>query len=485
MQNKSKKQKQKTKAKNKGKKQMTQKTQTNQLNQLNAISPLDGRYFNKTNKLSPIFSEYGLIFYRLQVEIKWFIELSNNPNIKELPNLNTETISYLENIINNFNISEAEKIKKIENTTNHDVKAIEYYIQNKFKENSILKNHISFIHFACTSEDINNCSHALMLKSGRDVITQDLSEITQILENHAKSWIDISMMARTHGQPASPTTLGKEFLNVYDRAKKQIKHILDTKIMAKINGAVGNFNAHSVAYPDINWPEVSKNFITKTLGLNWQAYTTQIEPHDYISELFHAFARINNIFIDLSRDCWSYISIGYFKQKLKAGEVGSSTMPHKVNPIDFENAEGNLGIANSLLNHLANKLPISRWQRDLTDSTVLRNMGVALGYCLLSYKSLIKGLNKLEVNVNKINQDINAPEQSALLGEAVQTVMRKYGISDAYEQLKAFTRGKDINNTLMQDFIKQLDIPEQDKKTLISLTPSSYIGLAKTAFEWS
>lgn len=463
---------------------MTTKSLSVNLNQLNAISPLDGRYFNKTNSLSPIFSEYGLMHNRLKVEIKWFIELSNSKDIQELPKLDQDTILYLEKIIKNFDISEAKKVKEIEKTTNHDVKAIEYYIQDKFKANNILKKYISFIHFACTSEDINNCAHALMLQEGRDVITQILSEITNILQNHAKNWIDISIISRTHGQPASPTTLGKEFLNVFHRANKQIQNILDVKIMAKINGAVGNFNAHHIAYPEANWPNISKTFITKSLKLNWQAYTTQIEPHDYISELFHAFARVNNIFIDLSRDLWSYISIGYFKQQLKAGEVGSSTMPHKVNPIDFENAEGNLGIANSILNHLANKLPISRWQRDLTDSTVLRNMGVCLGYCLLSYKSLIKGLNKLEINLNKINQDISSEEQWALLGEAVQTVMRKFGIQDAYEQLKAFTRGKDINKTLMQNFIKQLNIPEQDKKSLLNLTPSNYIGLANKSLNW-
>ena len=453
------------------------------MNLLN-ISPLDGRYQNKTKDLAPIFSEYGLIYYRLFVEIKWFIALSENKDITELPKLEQDSIKYLEDIYKNFDIKAAEKIKEIESTTNHDVKAVEYYLQDCFKNNSTLKNYISYIHFACTSEDINNCAHALMLKDGNKLMLDKINQVIELLDQQAKTWIDIPMMARTHGQPASPTTVGKEWLNVHQRLKRQQEQINSIKIMAKINGAVGNFNAHIAAYPGVNWPEFSKNFITKDLNLNWQAYTTQIEPHDYMSELFHAFIRFNTILIDLSRDIWGYVSLGYFKQKVIAGEVGSSTMPHKVNPIDFENCEGNLGLANSMFDHLALKLPISRWQRDLTDSTVIRNMGVAFGYSYISFQAILKGLNKLELNTDKIDADINSPEQWALLGEAIQTVMRKYGIDDAYEQLKAFTRGKQLDQTSIQDFIKQLNIPEKSKLELLKLTPRTYLGLAKTSFKW-
>ena len=450
------------------------KTILNQNHSLTAISPLDGRYKNKTSDLAPIFSEYGLIYYRLLVEIQWFIALSKNPDIKQLPELKDQTEQKLLNILQTFDLEEAQKVKEIEKTTNHDVKAVEYYLQDFFKSDPNLKPYICFIHFGCTSEDINNCAHGLMLKAGRKIILEQLSQITNKIFEQSKLWHKIPMMARTHGQPASPTTLGKEWMNVLARIERQIKTIKSIKVMAKINGAVGNFNAHTIAYPNIDWNNFSEKFIND-LGLSWQQYTTQIEPHDYMSELFDAIARTNNILLDFSKDCWGYISIGYFTQKLKAGEIGSSTMPHKVNPIDFENAEGNLGLANAILKHMSQKLPISRWQRDLTDSTVLRNMGLGFGYANISCKSLLAGLSKLEVNQSKISQDLD--NQWALLGEAIQTVMRKYGISDAYEQLKAFTRGKDIDQRSIQDFIKQLDLPQEQKDILLKLKPSNYLGI--------
>jgi adenylosuccinate lyase len=447
-----------------------------QLDSLTAISPIDGRYAAKTASLRAIFSEYGLIYHRLTVEVRWLQQLSRNADINEVPEFSAEANALLDSIVENFDPLQAQRIKEIETTTNHDVKAVEYYLKEQVADNAELNAVSEFIHFACTSEDINNLSHALMLKSGRDqILLPMLTEVLDMINCLAHQYAAIPMMSRTHGQPASPTTLGKEFANVVHRMRRQLKQIEAVKMLAKFNGAVGNYNAHLSAYPDSDWPSISQQFI-ESMGLTWNPYTTQIEPHDYIAELFDALARLNTIMIDFSRDCWSYISIGYFKQRTVAGEVGSSTMPHKVNPIDFENAEGNLGIANAMLTHMAQKLPISRWQRDLTDSTVLRNLGTGIGHVLIALDSLKRGIGKLEVNTAAIAADLE--NNWEVLAEPIQTVMRRYGVEQPYEKLKALTRGRKIDAQAVREFVEALEIPAAAKQELIKLTPASYIGNA-------
>jgi len=449
---------------------------TMDLSSLTAISPIDGRYARKTAALRPYFSEYGLIYHRLVVEVRWLQALSRNAGIDEVPVFSSEANQLLENIITNFTVEQARRIKEIEATTNHDVKAVEYFLKEQVSGTEELSTISEFFHFACTSEDINNLSHALMLKSARDdILIPELDHIIGELKRLAHENADVSMLSRTHGQTASPTTLGKEMANVAYRLQRQLDQIKKIPLLGKINGAVGNYNAHLSAYPDINWPEFSKQFV-ESLQLSWNPYTTQIEPHDYIAELFDSLSRFNNILIDFSRDIWSYISIGYFKQKTIAGEVGSSTMPHKVNPIDFENAEGNLGIANAVLGHLSSKLPISRWQRDLTDSTVLRNLGTGFGHMLIALDSLKRGINKLEVNSQAIADDLDSNWE--VLAEPIQTVMRRYGVEQPYEKLKALTRGQSINAEIIREFVEQLDIPDTAKQQLIEMTPGSYTGNA-------
>lgn len=439
------------------------------------LSPLDGRYANKVNALTPYFSEYGLIKHRLIVEITFLMMLSAEPGIEELPPFTNEEIKQLFGLIEKFDEREAEKVKGIEKTTNHDVKAVEYYLKEKLK-NSTLKIHLEFIHFACTSEDINNLSHALMLKGGvENVILPKMLELNKIIVQLAKKWQKTPLLSLTHGQPATPTTVGKELKVFAKRLQRQIDSLKKQEYLGKINGATGSFNAHLIAYPKVKWLTLSKNFV-QTLGLTHNPLTTQIEEHDFQSELFDSIARFNTILIDLNRDLWMYISRGVFKQKLISGEIGSSTMPHKVNPIDFENSEGNLGLANALLHHLSEKLPNSRMQRDLTDSTVQRNNGVALGYSLLAYQSTIKGLNKLELNKKVIQDELD--KNWALMAEPIQTVMRKHAIPNAYEKLKELTRGKEISQKSVRDFIETLKIPKEDKDRLLKLTPSTYIGMA-------
>ncbi len=444
---------------------------------LMAISSIDGRYQQQTTDLAPIFSEYGLIHHRLIVEIEWLKALAAHKDITEVPELSTQAAQYLDDLIKNFDENEAAQVKSIEKTTNHDVKAIEYYIKEKLSANPELHAISEFVHFACTSEDINNLAYGLMLKRGRDdvlspAIEQLIAQLSQLAIDHASQ----PMLARTHGQAATPTTVGKEFANVVARLQRQIVQLNNTQILGKINGAVGNYNAHQISYPDIDWPAFSAQFVAE-LGLTWNAYTTQIEPHDCIAELAHTLIRVNNILIDLSRDIWGYICQHYFTQKTIAGEVGSSTMPHKVNPIDFENAEGNLGIANALLNHFADKLPISRWQRDLSDSTVLRNLGTAFAHCLISINALAKGLNKLQINQLQLEQDLQ--QNWDVLAEPIQTVMRRYGIEQPYEKLKALSRGKRVDQNVLADFVNTLDLPEDAKTALLSLTPATYIGYAE------
>ncbi len=448
------------------------------MNQLTNISSVDGRYHDKTKALFPYFSEYALIHYRYFIEIEWFKALSAENNIAELPTLTDKAIGYLEALQNNFNVETAQKIKDIEKVTNHDVKAVEYQLKEDFKGCAELTPYSEFLHFACTSEDINNTAYGMMLKNGREqVIAPQLFEVKQKLSELATAFRDTPMLSRTHGQTATPTTLGKEIANVVARLSRQCQQFNNVEILGKMNGAVGNFNAHLSAYPDVDWQRLSQHVIEQQLELTYNPHTTQIEPHDYIAEYCHSLIRANTILIDLARDIWSYISLGYFKQKVVKGEVGSSTMPHKVNPIDFENAEGNLGVANALLEHLAIKLPVSRWQRDLTDSTVLRTLGTAFGHSLIAYGSLLKGLNKLEVNDNRLAEDLdNAWE---VLAEPIQTVMRRYQVEGAYEMLKDFTRGKDINAETMQEFINELPIADDVKTNLKALTPEKYIGLAK------
>jgi adenylosuccinate lyase len=444
---------------------------------LNAVSPLDGRYAKHIDPLRPIFSEYGLIKKRVHIEIEWLVALSLDPELKEIPRFNQTTQKKLKTAAHKFSLKDAQAVKTIEQTTNHDVKAIEYWLKKTFKNDKSVMKVSEFIHFACTSEDINNLAYALMLKEGiENVILPKIEAIKNDLKGFAKQYADVALLARTHGQTASPTTLGKEFANVAYRLERQIKSLKTQPILGKINGAVGNFNAHLIAYPKKDWNKFSQKFI-KALGLSYNEYTTQIEPHDFAAEIFNNLSLINTIMIDLNRDIWSYISIGYFKQRMKKNEVGSSTMPHKVNPIDFENSEGNLGLANAILRHLSEKLPISRWQRDLTDSTVLRNIGVAFGYSLIAYQSLGRGLGKLQVNQVRINEDLdNAWE---VLAEPIQTIMRKRGIANPYEKLKELTRGnQNIDRVSLHQFINTLELPMQDKKTLLNLTPQSYIGLA-------
>ena len=448
------------------------------INPIFALSPLDGRYATSVEDLRPIFSEYGLMKARVCVELEWLKTLSAEPQITEVPEFSPETLAELDAIMNNFSLENAAEIKTIEATTNHDVKAIEYWLKQRLAHNAEIKQVNEFIHFACTSEDINNLSHALMLSEARDtVLLPKLKEITKKLQQLAHELAEVPMMSRTHGQPATPTTLGKEIANVLYRLQRQIKQLNKQEFLGKINGAVGNYNAHLIAYPDINWETLCQNFVEQSLGLTFNPYTIQIEPHDYMAEFFQTISRINTILIDFNRDVWGYISLGYFKQKVKAGEVGSSTMPHKVNPIDFENSEGNLGMANAVLGFLSEKLPVSRWQRDLTDSTVLRNMGVGVGYTILGLVAHLRGLNKLEANPAALNADLNATWE--LLAEPIQTVMRRYAIPNAYEQLKDLTRGKEgITPENLQAFIQQLAIPNTAKAQLLALTPALYTGKA-------
>ena len=447
------------------------------LTTLNALSPLDGRYQSKLDALRPYFSEYALIKHRAWVEVEWLKALAGAPELAEIAPFSAETIQELDAAISNFSEADASQVKAIEARTNHDVKALEYWLKEKFDGNAEVKKASEFIHFACTSEDINNLSHGLMLKSARDsVMLPFLNNLIARLTELAEQLADQPMLSRTHGQTASPTTMGKELANVVYRLQRQQKQLVNNEILGKINGAVGNFNAHLSAYPTFDWESFAKRFVT-SLGLTYNPMTIQIEPHDYMAELYDTLARINTILIDINRDIWGYISVGYFKQKVKAGEIGSSTMPHKVNPIDFENSEGNLGLANAVLRHLAEKLPISRWQRDLTDSTVLRNMGVAFGYTLLGYDSCLRGLNKLEVNPARLEEDLNNSWE--VLAEPIQTVMRRYGIENPYEQLKELTRGKGgINQASLHAFISELAIPAEAKQALLALTPASYTGKA-------
>ncbi len=449
------------------------------LTTLNALSPLDGRYQTKLDALRPYFSEYALIKHRAWVEVEWLKALAAASELTEIAAFSPATIKELDAAIANFSESDAAQVKAIEARTNHDVKALEYWLKDKFAANPEVNKASEFIHFACTSEDINNLSHGLMLKTARDeVMLPFLANLMARLRELATQLADQPMLSRTHGQTASPSTMGKELANVLYRLQRQEKQLKNNEILGKINGAVGNFNAHLAAYPDFDWEQFAERFV-RSLGLTYNPMTIQIEPHDYMAELYDSFARINTILIDLNRDIWGYISVGYFKQKVKAGEIGSSTMPHKVNPIDFENSEGNLGMANALLRHMAEKLPISRWQRDLTDSTVLRNMGVAFGYTLLAYDACLRGLNKLEINPEKLAQDLDASWE--VLAEPIQTVMRRYGIANPYEQLKELTRGKGgINQASLHAFIEDLAIPAQAKQDLLAMTPASYIGKAVT-----
>jgi adenylosuccinate lyase len=447
---------------------------------INALSPLDGRYAAKLSHLRPLMSEQGYMHRRVQVEVAWFIALSD-AKFAEFKPLSPGARTYLLGLVKNFSEADAAAIKEIEKTTNHDVKAVEYWIKSKFEARPELKAASEFVHFACTSEDINNTSHALQLKSGRDlVVLPALDKVITQLREMAHVYAEEPMLSRTHGQTASPTTVGKELANVVVRLAAAREKIAAVKLMGKMNGAVGNFNAHLSAWPDFDWEAFSRNVIETPeplgLGLTFQPYSIQIEPHDYMAELFDAVARANTILIDLARDIWGYVSVGYFKQRLKEGEIGSSTMPHKVNPIDFENAEGNLGLANALLRHLSEKLPISRWQRDLTDSTVLRNMGVALGYAVLAYNSMGVGLNKLELNREALSDDLDSSWE--VLAEPIQTVMRRYGVQGAYEKLKEVTRGKTVKAEDLHALIRSLEIPEAEKERLLKMTPSSYVGMA-------
>ncbi|WP_412757716.1 adenylosuccinate lyase [Legionella bozemanae] len=446
------------------------------LTALNAISPIDGRYINKTRALSPYFSEFALIYYRLTVEIRWLESLAANNAISEVPQLDQKAKDFLDDLLANFDEEEAIKIKEFEKQTNHDVKAIEYYLKDKFQHNASLQAITAFIHFACTSEDINNLAYALMVKQAiAQVIQPTLAEIMGGITLLGKQHADVPMLSRTHGQPATPTTMGKELVNFVARLKRPQQQLCEVLIPGKFNGAVGNYNAHVVAYPEVDWRKHCANFVT-SLGLSFNAYTTQIEPHDGLAEVSQIMVRINNILLDYTQDIWSYISLGYFKQKTVAEEVGSSTMPHKVNPIDFENAEGNLGMANALFIHFANKLTQSRLQRDLSDSTVLRNIGMAFSYSLIAYLSLAKGNDKLQINKRPLQEDLKSNWE--VLAEAVQTVMRRYNVPNAYEQLKTLTRGQGIDEQSLKQFIKGLSIPEEAKEQLIKLTPENYTGLA-------
>ncbi|MEW6997197.1 adenylosuccinate lyase [Colwelliaceae bacterium BS250] len=447
-----------------------------ELSSISAISPVDGRYGSKVKALRPIFSEFGLIKYRVTVEVRWLQKLAATPEIAEVPEFSAQANAFLDAIVTNFSEQDALRVKAIEATTNHDVKAVEYLLKEKVLDNAELNAVSEFIHFACTSEDINNLSHALMLKDCREqVLLPALDEILAELKKLAIEYKTIPMLCRTHGQPASPSTMGKEMANVFMRLKRQRDQIAKVELLGKVNGAVGNYNAHLSAYPEVDWHNFAETFVT-SLGVTWNAFTTQIEPHDYIAELFDAIARFNTILIDFDRDVWGYIALGHFKQKTIAGEIGSSTMPHKVNPIDFENSEGNLGIANALFAHLAQKLPVSRWQRDLTDSTVLRNLGVGFAHSLISYQSTLKGMSKLEVNEGALRAELDRNWE--VLAEPIQTVMRRYGIEKPYEKLKELTRGKRVDGDSMRAFIDTLEMPESAKDELKAMTPASYIGRA-------
>lgn len=443
---------------------------------LTAISPIDGRYASKVDQLRPVFSEFGLISNRVKVEVYWLKALADHSGITEVPSLSPAANQLLQNILDDFSEVDAQRVKDIESTTNHDVKAVEYFLKEKIAGNSELESISEFIHFACTSEDINNLSYALMLQQGREVIIPQIQQCIDAIKTIAVTTAAQPMLARTHGQSASPTTTGKEFANVAARLQRQQEQLLGVELLGKINGAVGNYNAHHAAYPDIDWPQFANDFVT-SLGLTWNPYTTQIEPHDYIAEFFHALSRFNTILLDFDRDIWGYISLGYFKQKTIAGEIGSSTMPHKVNPIDFENSEGNLGLANAIFSHLAEKLPISRWQRDLTDSTVLRNIGVGIAHTSIAIQATLKGISKLELNSDQINADLD--KNWEVLAEPIQTVMRRYGIEKPYEKLKELTRGQRITGPEIRAFIENLEIPEHAKQELIAMTPGSYTGYAE------
>jgi adenylosuccinate lyase len=446
------------------------------LSSLTALSPIDGRYGVQTAELRPIFSEYGLLRHRVLVEVRWLEMLAKHPGIAEVPALSGQAQDILTRLVENFRPEDAQRIKSIERTTNHDVKAVEYFLKEKIAGNRELEAVGEFIHFACTSEDINNLAYALMLREARtQIILPMMDQLIDAIKTMAHRFADQPMLSRTHGQPATPTTLGKEMANTAYRLERQCSQVMDIPMLGKLNGAVGNLNAHYAAYPDVDWVELSCEFVTG-LGLSWNPYTTQIEPHDYIAELFDAMARFNTILIDFNRDVWGYISLGYFRQKMVAGEVGSSTMPHKVNPIDFENSEGNLGMANAIFSHMATKLPVSRWQRDLTDSTVLRNLGIGIAHSAIAYKAALKGIDKLEVNREKINADLN--DCWEVLAEPVQTVMRRYGIDKPYERLKALTRGQRIDRQTLHDFINSLEIPAEAKQSLLALTPANYLGNA-------
>lgn len=443
---------------------------------LTAISPIDGRYSDKVDELRPIFSEYGLIRFRVQVEVRWLQALANQAEIVEVSTFSDCANQHLENIISHFSETDALRVKAIEKTTNHDVKAVEYFLKEKISGNAELEKVSEFIHFACTSEDINNLSYALMLKAGRTVI---LTQIEAVISSLTKLALDTAaqpMLSRTHGQSATPTTVGKEIANVVARLNRQKSQLEKVELLGKINGAVGNYNAHAVAYPEVNWADFAEEFVT-SLDLTFNSYTTQIEPHDYVAEFFHALSRFNTILLDFDRDIWGYISLGYFKQRTIAGEVGSSTMPHKVNPIDFENSEGNLGLANALFGFLADKLPVSRWQRDLTDSTVLRNIGVGVAHTVIAIQATLKGISKLELNADALDNDLNANWE--VLAEPIQTVMRRYGIEKPYEKLKELTRGHRITPEQMQQFVETLEIPAEAKTQLLALTPRSYTGYAE------
>lgn len=450
---------------------------SNAISQLTALSPLDGRYFKQLTELRQFFCEQGLIQRRVSVEIHWIIALAAHPDIKEIPNLSATAIQYLNEIIAKFNINDGQRVKELEAITRHDVKAVEYFLKEKIANHDELMALAEFIHFACTSEDINNLAYALILKDARQqALMPIIEQVSAQIKSMAHSYADQAMLARTHGQPASPTTVGKELANFSYRLTRACVQLAELPLLGKINGAVGNYNAHLAAYPQVDWQQFAQHFVNN-LGLAWNPYTTQIEPHDYIAEFCHALARINTILLDFARDIWGYIALDYFRSRTEPGEVGSSTMPHKINPIDFENAEGNLGIANALLIHLAEKLPISRWQRDLSDSTVLRNLGVALGHSVLAYKSTLIGLNKLELNLIKLNCDLN--EHWEVLAEAIQTVMRRYQLAQPYERLKAITRGQAVNRELLITFIDTLtELPDQERLRLKALTPNSYIGNA-------
>lgn len=448
-----------------------------ELTALTAISSIDGRYADKTAELRPLFSEYGLIRYRVEVEVRWLQALARHPDIPEVPALSVRAMGVLDGLITQFTLADAQRVKAIERVTNHDVKAVEYLLKEKIAGDAELEAVSEFIHFACTSEDINNLAYALLLRAGRDqVLLPQLDALVAALTQLAHRYADQPLLARTHGQPASPTTLGKEMANVAYRLGRQRVQLAAVPLLGKINGAVGNYNAHLAAYPQLDWAEFSRRFVVEQLGLGWNPYTTQIEPHDYLAEFFHSLLRANTVLLDFCRDVWGYIALGVFRQKTVAGEIGSSTMPHKVNPIDFENAEGNLGVANALLEHLAAKLPLSRWQRDLTDSTVLRTLGVGLAHALVAYQSCLKGIGKLEVDAAMLAAELDANWE--VLAEPIQTVMRRYGIEQPYEQLKALTRGRRVDRETLRNFILDLALPDAAKQTLLALTPATYTGNA-------